>query len=114
MQTPSIEPLLDEADFLAELVNLDHRLAAPRRTPLPPVEPRAFDPFPGLPSAALTPERERHVATTEDPDAPSSMLWRLTAAAMFVLMMGVGAAGAAMVFHDRVERIVTNLTIRFP
>jgi len=114
MQTPSLEPLLDEADFLAELVNLDHGLAATRRTPLPPVErPAAFDPFPGLPSAALTPEPERNVAA-EEPDAPSSFIWRVTAAAMFVLMMGVGAAGAAAVFHERVERIVTNLTIHFP
>ena len=113
MQTPSLEPLLDEADFLAELVNLDHGLAATRRTPLPPVERTAFDPFPGLPSPVLTPEPERHVAT-EEPDAPSSFIWRVTAAAMFVLMMGVGAAGAAAVFHDRVARIVTNLTIHFP
>ena len=35
-----------------------------------------------------------------------SLLWRATAAAMFVLMMGVGAAGAVAVFHERVARIV--------
>ena len=114
MQTPSLEPLLDEADFLAELVNLDHGLAATRRTPLPPVDQTAvFDPFPGVPSAVLSPEPEPNVATDE-PDAPSSFIWRVTAAAMFVVMMGVGAAGAAAVFHDRVERIVTNLAIHFP
>jgi hypothetical protein len=114
MQTPSPEPLLDEADFLAELVNLDPGLTATQRTPLPSVERKVFDPFPGLSLRVAAPEPERHVETTGEPDAPSSIMWRVTAAAMFVLMMGVGAAGAAAVFHDRVERIVTNLAIHFP
>ena len=104
MQTPSLEPLLDEADFLAELVNLDHGLAVTRRTPAPPVERQAFDPFPGLPvPVAATSEPERHMAT----DAPPSIVWRMTAAAMFVLMMAIGAAGAAAVFHDRFARILS-------
>jgi hypothetical protein len=105
MQTPSLEPLLDEADFLAELANLDHGLAATRRTPLPPVERQATDPYPGLPSAGAAPEREQHVAD-EEHDAAPSIVWRVTAAAMFVLMMGVGAAGAAVLFHDRVARLL--------
>jgi hypothetical protein len=37
-----------------------------------------------------------------------SILGQLAAAAMFVLMMGVGAAGAAVVFREQVARIVAN------
>ena len=105
MQTPSLEPLLNEEDFLAELVNLDRGLSATQRTPLPPVQQKVLDPFPGLPSAVLTPEPEQGVAT-EELDAAPSIVWRVVAAAMFVLMVGVGAASAAVVFHDRVARIL--------
>ena len=106
MQTQSLEPLLDEADFLAELVNLDRGLAVTRGTPYPSPQQKRFDPFPGLPSPVLAPEPEPHETITEEPDAPSSMVWRVAAAAMFVLMMGVGAAGAAVVFHDGFARIL--------
>src|SRR2546430_8785344 len=114
MQTPSLEPLLDEADFLAELVNLDHGLAVTPRTPLPPVDRTAvFDPFPGVPSAVLSPEPEQHVST-EEPDAPSSFIWRVTAVAMFVLMMGVAAAGPGAGFLRCPPGNPTDLAIPFP
>ena len=107
MQTPSLEPLLNEEDFLAELVNLDRGLSATQRTPLPPVaRHQTLDPYPGLPSAVLTPEPEQPETTEEELDAAPSIFWRVAVAAMFVLMVGVGAASAAVVFHDRVARLL--------
>jgi hypothetical protein len=47
-------------------------------------------------------------ASAEEGDAVVSLPGRMAAAAMFVLMMGVGAAGAAVVFHTQVARIIAT------
>ena len=50
---------------------------------------------------------EAEPAAVEVQETPS-ILGQFAAAAMFVLMMGVGAAGAAVVFHEQVARILAT------
>jgi hypothetical protein len=45
-------------------------------------------------------------AVADEPEDRPSIAGQVAAAAMFVLMMGVGAAGAALVFHEQVARIL--------
>jgi len=91
MQTLTGESLLDEAGFIAELATLEDGLTTTRQSPLTTPPGMFVD--------------ESGPAADELEEAPS-VLGHLAAAAMFVLMMGVGAAGAALVFHDRVARIL--------
>ncbi len=116
MQAATAGSLLDEVGFMAELGNLEAGVASTRNTArrVEPVDlDTSFDwPAPvGLPGKFA--DTERPVARMIDGvgneivEGPS-VLWRLTAAAMFVLLMGVGAAGAAAVFHERVARIVAT------
>ncbi len=85
VQPTKPESLLDAADFLAELEGLEDGLTNGRGSPRP-VTPVVDD-----------------VAGDE-----STMVGRIALAALFVLMMGVGAAGAAAVFHERVARILAS------
>ena len=109
MDAPTAELLLDEADFLAELATLEDGLTTGRRSPLP-VEDRAYDAVSNLPAPIRTYERtvERtfEPIADEERDEPPTLLRQVAVAAMFVVMMGVGAAGAALVFHAQVARIL--------
>lgn len=109
MQTHAGESLLDGAGFLAELKTLEDGLSAPL------VEQRANVPFfDDLPAPGQAAAAGRAVFAEDEPESAPSLLTQVMAAVMFVLMMGVGAAGAVLVYHDRVARLLTNLTIRFP
>jgi len=104
MDTATPESLLDEADFLEELASLEDGMT---------VKPRQY----AATSEVLAPVRTRppgKFEATEPPqhmpaveDGPSAMQ-QIAAVAMFVFMMAVGAAGAAMVFHERVARILAS------
>lgn len=120
--------LLDEDSFMSELKSLEVGLTSMRKAPsaiqqesVDSIGMAMFD----LPEPVRTPhmfvddddaiEADVKRLTPRVDDAGRagsdivhgpSLLWRMTAAAMFVLMMGVGAAGAAAVFHERVARIV--------
>lgn len=117
--------LLDEESFMSELKNLEVGLTSMRKAPSPieqdnidSVGLAMFD----LPAPVRTPgmfvDDGDAMAADDERLTPKidevgnvivhgpSLRWRVTAAAMFVMMMGVGAAGAALVFHDRVARIV--------
>ena len=53
------------------------------------------------------PERPTERATfVEEHEDDSPAVGRVAVAGMFVLMMGVGAAGAMLVYHERVARIL--------
>jgi len=106
MQTSTGESLLDEADFLAELATLEDGLSAERRSPRPvesPNDTAGVQAMFGLPAPVWAPEP---VTPAVERDLPLSLVSQVMAAAMFVLMMGVGAAGAALVFHDRVSQLL--------
>jgi hypothetical protein len=92
------ESLLDEADFLAELATLEDGMTTRRRSPLA-LEDHAYE------AVSREPAFEPLTLSEEREGAPS-LLQQVAAAAMFVLMMGVGAAGAALVFHAQVARIL--------
>jgi hypothetical protein len=113
MHTVAQDSLLDESDFLAELSSLEHGMAV---KPRPLSEPTEMpSPVRMFPPGKFVDEPQSYAAIVEDAegdqgnDAP--VLGRLAAVGMFVLMMGVGAAGAALVFHDQVARILTSLRI---
>ena len=99
------DSLLDEADFLEELGNLEDGMTVKRREyePIPdlttPVRATPLGKFPEPAPVAAVPD-------VDDERAGPTMAGQIAAAAMFVLMMGAGAAGAAMVFHERVVRIL--------
>jgi hypothetical protein len=109
MQTIAPDSLLTETSFLAELASLDEGMTVKRRSPLPAVEQRAYEPFPELPvPVRASPPgmfADEPLAAADVEDGPSA-LGQLAAAVMFVLMMAVGAAGAAVVFHEQVARIL--------
>jgi len=86
MHTSTGGSLLDEREFLAELAQLEKGMTTRRRTPLAPAT-----------TDAAAPEVEH---------AEPSLRWRLAALAIFVFFVGVGAAGAAVVFHEQVARIL--------
>ncbi len=127
MQTAIADSLLDEATFMAELGDLTAGLASLKKSPQSLDLP--MDAAVVLPKKASAknldsfdwPAPVEAPGMFVDDEAPiermtdgvgnaivqgPSLLWRVTAAAMFVMMMGVGAAGAALVFHERVARIV--------
>jgi hypothetical protein len=105
MQTIATDSLLDEADFVAELATLEDGMT---------MKPREY----ALPSEVLAPvstrppgkfvDAQEPSARVEATDGDSSAMRQIAAAAMFVLMMAVGAAGAAAVFHERVARILAT------
>ena len=108
MQTAGTDSLLNEAGFLAELASLDDGLTH-RRPPVPIAQTR-YEPLPDSSTPVRTPPPgifadEPEPAAVEAGETPP-LLGQLAAAAMFVLMMGVGAAGAAVVFHEHVARIL--------
>lgn len=105
------ESLLDEADFLAELSSLEHGLAEkPRpRTELLELSTPARTTAPGKFFEPVGKPAEPAPSVEEEDNSP--VVGRLAAAGMFVLMMGVGAAGAMLVYHERVARILATLRI---
>ena len=103
--------LLNESGFLRELASLDNGLTTNRKSPLPVVNER-YEPLPDV----STPVRTTPPGIFADEPAPAapeveqtpSFAGQLAAAAMFVLMMGAGAAGAAVVFREQVARILAT------
>src|SRR5712671_1527078 len=90
--------LLNESGFLRELASLDDGLTMKRRAPLSAAEKR-YEPLPDVSAPVRTTPPgmfadETEPAAVDVPEAPS-ISGQFAAAAMFVLMMGVGAAGAA-------------------
>ncbi len=127
MQTAIADSLMDEATFMAELGDLTASLASLKNSPQSLDMPLAAAVALPTKSSAKNVDSFDWPAPIEAPgvfvddEAPveqtidgvgnafvqgPSLLWRMTAAAVFVMMMGVGAAGAALVFHERVARIV--------
>jgi hypothetical protein len=102
VDTPTADSLLDETNFLAELVNLEDGLTLKRRDyqPIPDV----LTPVRATPHGKF-PESASHADEPEVDDDPT-IAGYIAAASMFMLMVGVGAAGAALVFHERVVRIL--------
>ena len=112
MDTPTADSLLDEADFLAELENLEVGLSALRGSPQPNAQ-HPYEALSALPAPIRPYEREPErtlepLEPAEERNEPPTLLWQVAAAVMFVLMMGVGAAGAAVVFHERVTHILAT------
>jgi len=105
MRTATAKSLLDDADFFAKIETLDDGLTEQHcpQPVEPPVGSDCFEARYDLPPFVLTPEGP---VPAEKRDGPPTPVARMVAAAMFVLMMGVGAAGAALVFHDRVSRLL--------
>lgn len=108
MQTANTESLMDEAGFLAELDGLEDGMTGTQRAAAVIAE---------LPVPARTTPQgkfddEEHIAPVvsveRDGGDRLSIGQQVMAATMFVLMMGVGAAGAAAVFHERVARILAT------
>jgi hypothetical protein len=116
MQTVAPNSLLNEASFLAELASLDRGLTTKRQSPVPDVEQR-YEALPDVSGPVRTTppgmfaDESEPAAVVELHEGPS-VLGQVAAAAMFVLMMGVGAAGAAVVFHEQVARILAGLRIQ--
>ena len=102
--------LLNESGFLRELESLDNGLLTQRRSSLPVAEQR-YEPMPDSSPARTTPPGmfadEPAEAAVEVAEG-HALFGQFAAAAMFVLMMGVGAAGAAVVFRDQVARILVT------
>ena len=110
MHTVASESLLDEADFLAELALLEHGLPE-KRQPLLADEARLPDVLAPVrtekPGKFWEPERPTERATfVEENEDDSPAVGHFAVAGMFVLMMGVGAASAMLVYHERVARIL--------
>jgi len=103
MDTVPTESLLDETDFLAELATLEDGMT---------LTPRRYEAPSELLAAVRTRPPGKFVETRDTPDSidPAddvpSVMQQIAAAGMFVLMMAVGAAGAAALFHDRLARIL--------
>jgi hypothetical protein len=108
MQTAGPDSLLNEAGFLAELASLDDGLTH-RRT-LVPIAQQRYEPLPDSSKPVRTTPpgmfADEHEPAPVEVDEAPSFVGQLAAAAMFVLLMGVGAAGAAVVFHNQVARIL--------
>ncbi len=103
MQTSIGASLLDEQEFLAELAHLEQGMTAKRRTPAAP----AMAEFAAFWDEASTAQAPAVIEDAAAVDArPHPLLGRAAAVAMFVFFMGVGAAGAAVVFHAQVARIL--------
>jgi hypothetical protein len=112
----AVESLLDEAEFVTELQRLEQGLAvAPKRISraLPALDAMADLPRPPKAPGVFAHDVERDDAL-DVPAARPSLLWRLTAAVAFVCLIGVGATGAAVVFHDQVSRLVAAWSLSLP
>jgi hypothetical protein len=91
---PAPASLLDDAQFLADLGKLEAPLA-----PRAAAKPRRQGPQFMMPDAEANPIVEA---------AQSPAMHPVMAVAGLVLMMSIGAAAAALVFHDRVGQIVSQ------
>src|SRR4051812_42626881 len=88
------DSLLDEVDFLAELGNLEDGLSVKRPE------------YRSTPHGKFAEQAPAAATDVDDDLAGPTIAGQIAAAAMFVLLMGAGAAGAALVFHERVVRIL--------
>jgi len=95
MSTVATDSLLDEADFLAELGRLDTGMTAKRRS----LEEHMIE------AAAQQPAPIEPAAVQEE----SVVLGRVAAIGFLVLMAAVGAAGAVLVFHDRLGLLLSRI-----
>ena len=95
------ESLLDEADFLGEIEKLEDGMTAERRSPDPMIEPNAAVRTTPLGKFADDPVPAKLVA-------PVSVS-RAAVVGFLVLMTAVGAAGAILVFHDRVAQFLSRI-----
>jgi hypothetical protein len=101
------ESLLDEADFFAELEGLEQGMTANRQSEEPIAEPSA--PARTRPPGKFVDDPlPQRVASTPAP-VVSVTVGRVAAVGFLVLMMAAGAAGAILVFHDRVAQILLRI-----
>ena len=112
MSTISDHSLLTESGFLKELASLDEGLTVSRRSPASAAVEARYEPLSDVSTPARTTPPGMFAdhakpAAAAVPEGPT-LLGQVAAAAMFVLMMGVGAAGAAVIFRHQVERILAN------
>ena len=99
------ESLLDEADFLAELGSLEDGMTENRQPPsLSSVQEPPGPVRTAPPGKFVDDVRPRASEPVFDDDSPA--LGRLATIGIVVLMMGVGAAGAMLVYHERVARLL--------
>ena len=96
------ESLLDEADFLGEIEKLEDGMTGERRSPDLMIEPNATMCTTPLGKFADDPVPAKLVA------APVSVS-RAAVVGFLVLMTAVGAAGAILVFHDRVAQFLSRI-----
>jgi hypothetical protein len=107
MQTVAPDSLLDEENFLADLVTLEEAMTAKPRT-----RESLQDLSTPIRTAALGKFVDPVVATAGEGEGRSAQIGQAAAAMIFVLMMVVGAAAATAVFHERVGLILASLRIR--
>ena len=113
METVAAGSLLDEADFLAELAGLEQGLTEKQRSAdvirelHTPIRTRPFGKFidDPLPKEPAIPQ----AAAPAPVEAAPAGFSRAAAVGFFVLMTVVGAAGAALVFHDRFALLVSRI-----
>ena len=104
--TIDADSLLDEAEFFAELEGLEQGMTVTRQPatsidePMPPARTRPFGKF----ADAAVEGKQQTAAAPAD-----ALISRAVAVGFFVLMVMVGAAGAALVFHDRVALILSRI-----
>ena len=112
MRKVTPESLLDEADFIAELGSLEHGMTENRQPPSLSSVKEPPGPVRTAPPGKFADDVRSRAASEpvfEDDDSPA--FGRLATVAIVVLMMGVGAAGALLVYHERVARIIATLRI---
>ena len=111
METAAMDSLLDEADFLAELGNLEQGMTTTRRSTL------ADTPMPDTGAAARTTPLGKFIdepAPAPTPEAgaapePVFVISGVVAFGFFLLMTVVGAAGAALMFHNRFALMLSRI-----
>lgn len=101
---------MDDAEFLEELAKLEHRPGATRR-PLAAAwdlaAPMLDEPAPAAPDEQdAWPTRQMFVEPDPPPAADPSAARIALSIGGFLLLMCVGAAGAALVFHARLAQIL--------
>jgi hypothetical protein len=106
MQTVAPDSLLDEENFLADLVTFEEGMAVKR------TRESLQDLSPPIRTAALGKFVDAVVATAGEGEGRSAQIGQAAAATIFVLMMVVGAAAATAVFHERVGLILASLRIQ--
>ena len=96
--------LIDDAEFLEQLVKVEYRPVATARKP----EVVELDPLPDTMLDEEAAWRSRPTFTEPDPVATGDIPTRqiVLHVAAFLLMMCLGAAAAAWVFHDRVAQLL--------